>query len=489
MGSWQVLSYTAPLLPIHVALLHTGKVLLVAGSGNDPTTIAKPTGNGVINYIQGYNDSAVWDVNSGGFSYPTTPRDSSGSIIDLFCVGQSFRADGTLLVAGGTLQYDPFEGLPAALLFDPGTQQWVNLTSMNTGRWYPTTTTLANGAVLAVSGITTNGYLNNQPELSAADPTSGAGWSIYPATSNIPMYPHLFLMSDGRVFFSGGCMSINLGIGPRILSVPAAPTQAMTETPVAGLASPGATDQAASVLLPPAQNQRVMIMGGGDSTGTAVNRVAITSNLTAANPTYAVGPSLNYARMHLSAVLLPDRTVFVCNGSEMSEKTSMGMSMLPAEIYNPATNTWTVAETQLVPRVYHSNAFLLPDGRVAAVGGNPQRGTDELRIEIYSPTYMTGKRPVIQSAPSSISYNTTFSIQTPQAGSVKWISLIRPSATTHSCDNEQRVVDLPIAGKQGGSALTVSVTNNPNIAPPGWYMLFLTSNSGIPSTASWVHLS
>jgi hypothetical protein len=193
--------------------------------------------------------------------------------------------------------------------------------------------------------------------------------------------------------------------------------------------------------------------------------------------------------MHLSAVLLPDRTVFVCNGSKMSENTSMGMSMLPAEIYNPATNTWTAVEAQNVPRVYHSNAFLLPDGRVATMGGNPQRGTNELRIEIYSPSYMTQKRPVIQIAPSSITYNKPFTIQTSQAGSVKWVSLIRPSATTHSCDSEQRLVDLPIVGKQGGSGLTVSVNTTSNIAPPGWYMLFLTSNANIPSTATWVHLS
>jgi hypothetical protein len=284
-------------------------------------------------------------------------------------------------------------------------------------------------------------------------------------------------------------MSSNEGVSPRILSVPTTPTQGITETPVAGLTSAAATDQAASVLLPPVQNQQVMIMGGGDdTTNMAVNRVAITSNLTSANPTYAAGPSLNYARMHLSAVLLPDRTVFVCNGSGMSENTTT--SMLPAEIYNPATNTWAPVETQTVPRVYHSNAFLLPDGRVVTMGGNPQRGSNELRIEIYSPSYMTQTRPVIQNAPHSISYNSTFSIQSSQVGSIKWASLIRPSATTHSCDTEQRLVDLPMLGRHGnGNSFSVSVTNNRNIAPPGWYMLFVTNTAGVPSTASWVQLS
>jgi hypothetical protein len=477
MGTWQVLSYTAPLLPVHTALLHTGKVLLFAGSGNDPTNVGST------------NDSAVWDIGSGTFSHPVSPRDSAGGVIDLFCAGQSFLRDGRLMVAGGTLQYDPFEGLTAALLFNPATERWVHVASMNTGRWYPTALTLGSGSVLAVSGLTTGGSLNVQPELSSASPTSGTAWSIYPPTgSNFPLYAHLFLLSNGSLFFSGGSMGGNWGTSPRLLTLPTSPTQPITETPVSGLASAASGDQAASVLLPPAQNQRVMIMGGGDySTGMAVNRVAFTSDLTAANPVYSPGPSLNYARMHLSAVLLPDRTVFVCNGSAMNENTST--SALPAEIYNPATNTWTVVETQTVPRVYHSNAFLLPDGRVASVGGNPQRGTNELRIEVYSPSYMSRTRPVIVSAPTSITYGNTFVIQTQQTSTIKWASLIRPSATTHSCDTEQRLVDLPIIRRQSATRMTVSVDSRPNLAPPGWYMLFLTDTANVPSTAAWVRLS
>ena len=136
-----------------------------------------------------------------------------------------------------------------------------------------------------------------------------------------------------------------------------------------GLTPDDAGNQAASVLLPPAQRQRVMIMGGGDPNGTAVNRVAI-ADFTASAPTYTAAASLKYARMHHSAVLLPDRTVFVCNGSQMSENTTT--SMLPAEIYNPVAGTWTVVEPQSVPRVYHSVALLLPDGRVVTAGGIPR---------------------------------------------------------------------------------------------------------------------
>jgi len=230
-------------------------------------------------------------------------------------------------------------------------------------------------------------------------------------------------------------------------------------------------------------------MGGGmaitgSSTDMAVNRVAI-ANLSAPNPTYTAAPSLNRARMHLGAVLLPDRTVLVCNGSGMEEDTTT--SMLPAEIYNPATNTWTVDAAPTVPRVYHSVALLLPDGRVVTAGGNPNRGQNELRLEIYSPWYIGQPRPVVQTVQNG-GYGKSLTIQTPQASNIKWVSLIRPSANTHSCDTEQRLVDVPISGKTSTS-LTASITSNRNLAPPGWYMLFITDTSGVPSVATWVQLT
>jgi len=67
--------------------------------------------------------------------------------------------------------------------------------------------------------------------------------------------------------------------------------------------------------------------------------------------------------------------------------------------------------------------------------------------------------------------------------------LIRPSATTHSMDTEQRLVDLPITGKRNGASVSVSGPTSRNLAPPGWYMLFLTDNTGTPSIAVWVLLS
>ena len=121
--------------------------------------------------------------------------------------------------------------------------------------------------------------------------------------------------------------------------------------------------------------------------------------------------------MHHNAVILPNRTVFVCNGSGGNE--DIGKSDLPAEIYDPVTDTWTEVEAPSINgRVYHSVALLLPDGRVLTAGGNPFRGSFEARIEICSPDYIAANRPVINKSPNKVKWGNSFTIETPQAGDI-----------------------------------------------------------------------
>ena len=55
---------------------------------------------------------------------------------------------------------------------------------------------------------------------------------------------------------------------------------------------------------------------------------------------------------------------------------------------------------------------------------------------------------------------------------------------------EQRLVDLPIVrGSRRQCRLDVRVPREPGILPPGWYMLFLTDNDGVPSHAHWVRVT
>ena len=501
-GTWNVWSNSSPIMPINAVLLPpnaNGKsnILFFSGSGNDPTKHDTPDGGVVVDYVnQTFSDKIG------------APVDVNRNPLDLFCAGQSLLPNGNVIATGGTLSYDTsssFYGLPDTSVFDQNTQQWAVARPMAGGRWYPTQVTLGDARVLSVSGQTVNGGLNTSPEIYSPSENT---WTAFQSSSPFALYAHLFLLQDGRVFYSGAYFDPNYGVYPRILTLS---TNPFTETPLSGdfggLEEPNSGNQGASVLLPPAQDQRVMIMGGGNPSN-ATARVNIV-NLKADNPTYTPAAYLNNPRMHLGAVLLPDRTVLVCNGSKMYEQTDAANTALPAEIYDPATNTWTqVATANVQTRVYHSVALLLPDGTVLTAGGNPQRlnvclstntleqctGGDhplseELRVEVYSPPYLfKGPRPVIGNAPQTVTYDQKIEIQTAQASNIQWVHLIRPMATTHSLDTEQRLVDLPI-NSTTDTAINVTVPNNPNLAPPGWYMLFITDNNRIPSVASWVQLT
>jgi len=195
-------------------------------------------------------------------------------------------------------------------------------------------------------------------------------------------------------------------------------------------------------------------------------------------------------------VLLPDRTVLVTGGSLKQE--DQPLARLQAEIFDPATGSWTPVARSQVPRLYHSTAVLLPDGRVVAAGGNPEGGAhvqwdedpeEEMRLELYSPPYLfRGPRPTIGAVPTDWTYGQIVAIPSPQAGRLRWAHLMRPCVTTHSFDGSQRLVDLPIASQAGG-VVKAGVPQNRNVAPPGWYMLFVVSQEGVPSVASWIQLA
>jgi FG-GAP repeat len=215
------------------------------------------------------------------------------------------------------------------------------------------------------------------PAAGARGRTPGGGWTQLPASPHWPMYAHLFLIADGRVFYSGGQYGDNNGVKPAVWDL-----GANTAAEVPGLPEAGLRNQSASVLLPPAQDQRVMIVGGGPydphNMAAATGSAAI-ADLAAAAPAYTPCAPLGMPRMHLCATLLPDRTVLVSGGAMMEE--SAADAALAAEIYHPGQDAWSMAAVARVPRLYHSVALLMRreggDGRLepaAQGGGAADRG-------------------------------------------------------------------------------------------------------------------
>jgi Domain of unknown function (DUF1929)/Kelch motif len=591
-GSWQIMDVPEEyqLNSIHAALLHTGKVLLVAGSGNNEAEF----GTGTF-------DTVLWDPSKDTYERVPTPE-------DLFCAGHSQLADGKLLVAGGTARYESlgadveragggmvvknenpdrphtfpkgtrfrspsgtefvsdaavtvprakkqinpktgevvitagetrvfveavdkgedsvvsgpaqyriaglkgpdadnlyglaqkltlddqdFQGIKDTFEFDPVAERYIRVDPMDKARWYPTLVTLPDGKVLSVSGLDEIGEIL-QGDNEIYDPGTKK-WSKAPKRY-FPTYPALFLTKGGKLFYSGS----NAGYGPADKGREPGIWDLAKNTfeKVDGMTDTGQLETSSSLLLPPAQDQKVMVLGGGGvgESGRSTPRTAIV-DLTEESPAYREGPDLPQGTRYLNSVILPDDTVFTTGGSE--DYRGRGASdVLKAQFYDPRKNEFRPAADPEVGRNYHSEALLLPDGRVATFGSDPlfedkdntRLGTFEKRVEVYTPPYLHGgradTRPVIGAGPQKLSRGGEATFATEDAGRIAKARLMRPSAVTHVTDVEQRSIELGL--RKGSGRVTVTVPEDRSLTPPGWYMLFLTDSEGTPSKAKWVHL-
>jgi hypothetical protein len=478
-GTWAKTANPSPVRAVHAAVLRTGKVLLIAGSGNDPDEFAA-----------GSFKTAIYD--------PTTDtlRSDVPTPYDLFCSGHAFLPDGRLLVAGGTTAYSdtttgrPYEGERRVRIFDPVSETYESARSMAIGRWYPTVVSRGDGSMVAVAGFDDQAQHSNT--FQTYNPTTGA-WSAnrpigtWPSGIGVysPLYPSMHLLADGRLFYSGAhVFAAGPGTPPYRWDVDTNQVTWMDDTVALDV---NRRDQSASVLLPPAQAQKVMVIGGGEEVNTDV-AVASTAviDLTQPNAAYTAGPPIDVAKMYVSAVILPDGRVLQTGGATGYRMNASSTTVHSTQILDPKTMTWAKAPNATVGRTYHSGAVLLPDGRVLTFGGNPRDGSFEMNLEIYSPAYMSKPRPTIESAPANVAWNRGFAVGT--SGSIGSAVLVRPSAVTHSSDSDQRSIDLAVSNASGTGA-TLTIPANRNLTPPGWYMLFVRDPAGTPSVAQWVHVA
>src|SRR5437773_1197582 len=454
-GQWTTLPYLMPINPIHMALMHNGKVLIVAGSGYDASNTSFEAG--------------VWDPQTG-----TITRQLVGW--DMFCNSMVVLPDGRVFVNGGNLKYNPFLGEPRNSVFDPATGQFTDVENMAHGRWYPTATTLGDGSVMTFSGLSEIGLTNTTVEIYRV----GAGWSPEYASGWVPpLYPRMHLLPNGNVVASGPT--------PQTMIFD---TSTKTWSAVASTNYSGTRRYGSSVLLPlgPADGYtpRVMIFGGGDQ-ATATTEII---DLSAPTPQWRYGPPMSQPRIEMNATLLPNGRVLVLGGSARDEDATT--ASLNADLYDPETNTFSSAGTNTIPRLYHSNALLLPDGTVALLGSNPRQGIYEPHIEIYSPAYLfnvdgsPATRPTVtfslSTAPASstvlpgesTSYTATVA-GTGATGTVTFSVSGLPSGTTATFDPTS----------VNGSGSTIMNVTTGLTTPLGTYQLTITAdNGGIVDRAS-----
>ena len=293
------------------------------------------------------------------------------------------------------------------------------------------------------------------------------------------MYPFMFVLPDGKVFYAGGSCNADthmLDIGNETWL----PFPANNNSFFGGM-------RGAAVMYTPG---KVLKCGGRGVTGPIVRQTAIIDT-TATTPIWqsqSPGWDMPETRWHNYLVLLPDGKILLAGGHDGTD------FVFDARLWDPelpqASWGWEDMADMIKRRGRHSVALLLPDGTVLAAGGvklGPGVSPDAETAEIYEPPYLhTGnRRPVISSAPSSVQYGCQFLVSASPTADIARVTLVRPGSPSHWFDSDQRFIDLGQPTVVSGKLL-VDAPTNANLAPPGYYMLFVIDNLGVPSVAKWI---
>jgi hypothetical protein len=462
VGRWDPAPNFPPHVAIHAHLLPNGRVLFWPG---EERTHRRSKGSQL---------AFVWDPATGA----STQVDNNRT--DVFCSGHVFLPDGRLMVNGGHVADGV--GVPSTNYFDYAQNKWSRGPDMAFGRWYPTSTVLANGEVLTVAGTNTGG---NDPVRTPEVLSPHGGWRRLTGPGVelvLPYYPWMFLAPNGKVFYAGS--------GNWTAWLDPAGAGSWTWGPFTKLDA--SREYGSAVMYEPG---KILIMGGTRNGTTAPARSAEWIDLNAGTPEWQYTDSMTYGRRHMNATLLPDGRVLATGGTSSPGFNVPDGAVFEAEVWNPVGGAWTVWASMRTRRLYHSTALLLPDGRVLSAGGGRPAGSgglvpdaDHTDGELFSPPYLfqpdgtAATRPRISTAPAAVGHGQTFDVGTPDAARVTRVTLVRLGSVTHTFDQNQRFVPLTLAGTTA-SGVRVTAPTAPTLAPPGHYMLFLLDGAGVPSVA------
>ena len=466
-GMWSPV-YNWPGVPVHATMLSDGRILTFGSN-----TTGKQTGHATYD---------IWDS--------TVAPDAGHLIIanntdtDIFCSSsvllppESPSAAASVFIAGG----DIWNGSQTtttpnsnSTVLDVASGTLTRKSNMQQARWYSSSITLVNGETYIQGGLTPL-PASDRPEvrsltgtfrpLSNAD-TSTLDWR----------FPRNFVAPDGRVFgydSNGNMYYVNASGNGSLLPVGQFDPQYANDSGSAAMFRPG----------------RILQLGG-NSNGAVVIDITGGGN----NPVLTPTQSLSSQRQWVNATILADGKVLATSGSQVKSEL-IGVNT-KAEIWDPITGQWMVGPAAVKPRLYHSNAIMLPDASVLVSGGGATDSVltgpaDNLNAEIYYPPYFftaggqRASRPIIDTAPSWVDIGSVIAVSVANATSVSRVTLVKTGASTHSFNMDQRFLDLTFSAN--GLNLSVQAPARAADATPGYYMLFVFNQAGVPSVAKIVRM-
>jgi hypothetical protein len=329
-----------------------------------------------------------------------------------------------------------------------GTHDWeenVNELSLQLGRWYPSAMMMPNGSILVVGGESgSNGPAVPSLEI-LPKPTGGGPITLDYLQRTDPnnLYPFLLVLPSGRIFigYYNEARVLDPVTFDTVIELPNMP--GAVNNFLGGRSYPM---EGSAMLLPqyaPYTAPIEILICGGSTPGAGIaldNCISIAPEAT--NPTWTL-ERMPSKRVMPCMVTLPDGTYMILNGAHQGF-AGFGLATDPnynALLYDPTKavgQRFSILGTTIVARLYHSEATLLPDGRVLVSGSDPETPgfPEEMRVEVYIPPYLNQgfKQPTFTIAETDWALGGQYSIVvTLFQGTTSGmrISLIAASSSTH----------------------------------------------------------
>ncbi|WAR57638.1 hypothetical protein PtB15_8B691 [Puccinia triticina] len=455
-----------------------------------------------------------------------------------FCAGGSYLSNGTLLNIGGNApefekaEFGDTNGLQSIRFYTPCDDgkcvinEYDNI-KLTAARWYPTSARLPDGSVIIVGGSTEGAFRNsariNNPTIEYYPPKSFSFSSkspIYSSFLNRTLITNLFpivivLPIPETIFIAANNDAMLYNWKTNTESpLPPFPNGVRVTYPFTG----------SGLLLPlsPLNGYKpeVLVCGGTNLD----DRLPVTSlrvsdpaspqcvRMVLTTPGIKEGWKIEQMptpRIMPDLIMMPDGKVLIVNGAKtgaagygnlvdkVGNSNADNPNFTPV-LYDP---TATVGQrftsqgmpTSTIPRLYHSVATIVPNGKIMIAGSNPNKDVTtrkyptEYRVEWLSPPYIDDpSRPVISEFPRIANYKQQITVKL--GGTGPDLSKLRVEAVlldlgfvTHSVHMDSRLVKMETAADLQNNVLTVVIPPSPEIYPPGYAWLHVLVN-GIPST-------
>ncbi|GLJ08352.1 hypothetical protein SUGI_0086980 [Cryptomeria japonica] len=509
-GKWELLLENAGVSAMHMMVLHTNKVLIFDQTFAGPSQIRRT--DPPCNSRSPPASQDCW-AHSVEYDIASNQVRPLHVVTDTWCSSGAFTSNGMLVQLGGS-----HDGENITRYFTPcyhSACSWVESTvHLAAPRWYASSQILPDDRVMVVGG---RSQFNYEFIPKRANGEGVFSLPFLAQTTDIEennLYPFLHLSSDGNLFIFAHRDSILLDYkNYRVLkNFPTMPGGGSRNYPSTG----------SSVMLPlsAADNfHRVeIIICGGAPKGTF--RAAMAKNfrvvfkscgrlvITSPNPVWQM-ENMPGRRILSDMLILPTGDIILINGAQLGSAgyQCARSPVLSPFLYKPAEpvgKRFTVLAPARIPRMYHSTASVLPDGRVLVAGSNPNYGyhfsdvpfSTELRVEAYIPYYLDpyydSKRPTIHSISERTirfgsNFTVGFSLPVQPKSSAFRFHAYAPPFTTHSFSMNQRMLSLraAISVSRYSYSATLTAPPSPVAAPSGYYMLSVV-NGDVPSKAEWI---